>query len=199
MAAPNEEVGLIERSQAGDTDAFGVLVARYERMVMTLAFRMTGSWSDAEDLAQEVFVKAHRRIDSYRAESSFSTWLRRLAMNMCLDWVDSRRSRERAYARLAVELEDQSAPGSDGAVGTGRDLELANAALDRLPAKQRAAMVLTAWEGLSHAEAARLLGCTEATVSWRVFAARLKLRRWLRPGPGLGIDPLQTRQEAEQP
>lgn len=182
MGAPDDEVGLVQRSRAGDPDAFSVLVARYERMVKAVAYRMTGSATDAEDLAQETFVRAYRHLEGYRGEASFRSWLGRVAINLCLDWAGRERRRDSLHSAVALEVAEQTvAPaGSVAAEETDEVAERVNAALLRLPPKQRAAMILTVHEELSHADAARVLGCSEATVSWRVFAARIKLRRWLK-------------------
>ena len=135
---------------------------------------MTGSVADAEDLAQETFIQAFRQIAEYRGEAAFSSWLCRIAINRCLNW----RKREQRRGLLDQEwgkTQSGSSAEEDGQAGA------VQAALMKLPSKQRAAVVLTVYEGRSHAEAARALGCAETTVSWRVFAARQKLRRWLRP------------------
>ena len=169
---------LISRTRQGDPAAFEALIRQHQRMIYSLTYRMTGSPADAEDLTQETFLRAWRQIGSYRAAAKFSTWLYRIAINACLTW------RQRETLRLLVQVgwaETNGAPQLAGETTlarneTGRSV---HAALLKLPAKQRAAIMLTLYDGLSHAEAAEVLGCSETTVSWRVFAARRKLRRWL--------------------
>jgi len=169
---------LILRTRQGDTAAFEALIRQHQHMIYSLTYRMTGSAADAEDLTQETFLRAWRQIGSYRAAAKFSTWLYRIALNACLTW----RQRETLRAQVqAGWAETNGAPelGGETALArneTGRNL---HAALLKLPAKQRAAVMLTLYDGLSHAEAAQVLGCSETTVSWRVFTARRKLRRRL--------------------
>jgi RNA polymerase sigma-70 factor (ECF subfamily) len=169
---------LVVQSQKGDPAAFEALVRNHQRMVHSLTFRMTGSPADAEDLAQEAFLRAYEQIGRFRGSAKFSTWLYRIAMNTCLNWRQSEARRSHLQMDCANEI---SAPHTNGdlAPAESQANEQVQAALLRLPAKQRAAIVLTIYDGLNHAEAAQVLGCSETTVSWRVFAARRKLKRWL--------------------
>ena len=139
---------------------------------------MTGSFADAEDLAQETFIRAYRQIGAYRAASKFSTWLYRIAINVCLTWRERETLRVEVHANWADRDGGHGADGESGPNGSelgGR----VHAALLKLPLKQRAAIVLTVYDGLNHAEAAKVLGCSETTVSWRVFIARKRLKGWL--------------------
>jgi len=169
---------LVLQSQNGDATAFEALVRRHQQMIHALTFRMTGSLADADDLAQETFVRAYEQISSYRSAAKFSTWLYRIAVNACLNWHQRETRRMQVHADFADALATEMAE-----AGTPpRETELSRrvqAALLKLPAKQRAAIALTVYDGLNHAEAAKVLRCSEATVSWRVFAARRKLKRWL--------------------
>jgi RNA polymerase sigma-70 factor (ECF subfamily) len=143
-----------------------------------LTFRMTGSPADAEDLAQETFIRAYEQIGSYRRNAKFSTWLYSIAVHACLNWRRNEARRNRAQAGCAGEMTGHQT--ETGISSAESELaQQAQAALMKLPAKQRAAMVLTIYDGLNHAEAAKFLGCPETTVSWRVFAAKRKLKRWL--------------------
>ena len=147
-------------------------------MIYSLTYRMTGSFADAEDLAQEAFIRAYRHIGAYRAASKFSTWLYRIAMNVCLNW------RQRETQRVEVHANWADRDGGRATTGelapTGSELGgHVHAALLKLPVKQRAAIMLTIYDGFNHAEAARILGCSETTVSWRVFVARKRLKGWL--------------------
>ena len=177
MGERDEDHAWVEQSRRGDPDAFANLVRRYQHMIHALTYRMTGSLADAEDLAQETFIQAYRQLDGFRAEARFSSWLYRIAVNRCLNW----RKRSQRQAQL---LDDwgrnaDAAPTAEDA--RARQLQ---EALLKLPPKQRAAVVLTTYDGLSHAAAAHALGCSETTVSWRLFAARRKLKRLLQ-----GISP----------
>lgn len=171
MHDPDE--ALVFQSQNGDAAAFAELIRKHQRMIHSLTYRMTGSMADADDLAQEAFINAYRQIETYRGASKFSTWLYRIAMNACISW----RRRETLRAETAenwAENHDDTSPAPELANG-----ELVHAALLKLPPKQRAAVMLTLHDGMNHAEAAEILNCSETTVSWRVFAAKRKLKRWL--------------------
>ena len=172
MERRDEELGWIRRSRDGDLEAFEELIRRYQQMVHALTFRMTGSMSDAEDLAQDIFIQAFRKLGGFRAEAQFSTWLYRIGINTCLNWKKSQQRRH----QLHQEWASQSQVAGEHKNDLGARVQ---DALLALPPNQRAAVVLTVYEGLNHAEAARMLGCSEATISWRVFAARKQLKRWL--------------------
>ncbi len=173
---------LVEQSQRGDFAAFEVLIQKHQRMIHSLTFRMTGSMADAEDLAQEAFVRAYRSIADYRADCKFSTWLYRIAMNACLTWRERETMRGEVH-RSWSEEQRIAADGEDAPSGEVLSDQL-QAALLKLPAKQRAAIMLTMYDGMNHAEAAQVLNCSETTVSWRVFAAKRKLKRLLSRGGG---------------
>lgn len=172
------DAALVCESQRGDPRAFESLVRRHQHMIHALLWRMTGSLQEAEDLAQETFVRAWEQLPRFRQEAKFSTWLCRIAIHACLNWRQREDRRQRALEaygrRLACEVgSGDSTPEAEARMQRVQELLL------KLPAKQRAAIVLTVYQGLNHAEAARALGCSETTVSWRVFAARRKLKRWL--------------------
>ena len=167
---------LVLQSQNGDPAAFEELVRNHQHMVHSLTYRMTGSLADAEDLAQETFIRAYGQIGEFRGASKFSTWLYRIAVNTCLNWRQSEARRFQLQANCAEEFSARNAAGEDLPGDKANEVQ---AALLKLPAKQRAAVVLTVYDGLNHAEAAQILGCSETTVSWRVFAAKRKLKRWL--------------------
>jgi RNA polymerase sigma-70 factor (ECF subfamily) len=171
MEARDEERDWIRQSVAGDPAAFEALVRKYQHMIHALTYRMTGSTADAEDLAQEIFVRTYRQLDRFRGDAKFSSWLYRIGINTCLNWQTSRQRRER--------LQQEWADAQPVATNVDETSARVQAALLQLPAKQRAAIVLTVYEEMNHAEAARVLGCSETTVSWRVFTARKKLKQWL--------------------
>jgi RNA polymerase sigma-70 factor, ECF subfamily len=173
MVATDEDRRRIVESQNGDPGAFEALVREHQRMIHSLCYRMTGSMADAEDLAQETFIQAYQHLGGFRAEARFSSWLYRIAMNQCLNWQKRRQRRDRLHKEWGEQ--DQQPSGPDAA-----QAQQVQDALMRLPPKQRAALVLTTWDGLSHAEAAAALGCSETTVSWRVFSGRRKLKRLLK-------------------
>lgn len=164
------------QSQNGDPAAFEELVRHHQHMVHSLTYRMTGSLADAEDLAQETFIRAYGQIGSFRGNAKFSTWLYRIAVNVCINWRQSEARRFQLQNKVAGEFSTWPAEKEISAAGEPNEIQ---AALLKLPPKQRAAIVLTIYDGLNHAEAAKILHCSETTVSWRVFAAKKKLKRWL--------------------
>ena len=172
MAELDEEQGWIRKSQQGDHAAFEALVLCHQRMIHSLTFRMTGSLADAEDLAQETFFQAFRQLATYRGEAKFSSWLYRIAVNLCLNW----KNRQARQQQLLTDWGRQEAVAAGPETRRSQEVQ---AALLKLNPKQRAAVVLTTYDGLNHAEAARVLGCSETTVSWRLFAARAKLKKLL--------------------
>ena len=171
---------LVLQTQKGSPAAFEELVRQHQRMIHSLTFRMTGSLADAEDLAQETFLRAYEQIGSFRGTAKFSTWLYRIAVNTCLNWRQSEARRFQLHIQAAGEILAQQ-PEKSTLDEQANDVQ---AALLKLPAKQRAAIVLTIYDGLNHAEAAQVLGCSETTVSWRVFAAKRKLKSWLAKNGG---------------
>ena len=137
---------------------------------------MTGSLADAEDLAQETFLRAYKQIGSFHGSSKFSTWLYSIAVHTCLNWRQKEARRQQVYAQAATELAIHHASDENELMV---EVSKVQDAMLKLPSKQRAAIILTFYDGLTHAEAAKLLGCSETTVSWRVFVAKRKLKKLL--------------------
>jgi RNA polymerase sigma-70 factor (ECF subfamily) len=180
MVELDQEKEWLELSRKGDHAAFENLIRNYQHMIHSITFRMTGSMADAEDLAQETFIRAFQQLASFRGESKFSSWLCRVAMNASLNWRQREARRAEIHRQWSSENISADSPAADS-TRQDEESQRVQAALDRLPAKQRAAIILTVYQEMNHAEAARALGCSEATVSWRIFAARAKLKRWLKP------------------
>jgi RNA polymerase sigma-70 factor (ECF subfamily) len=185
---------LVLQCRNGSAEAFEALVRKHQQMVHALTFRMTGSVADAEDLAQEAFIRAYEQMGSFNGKAKFGTWLYSIAVHACLNW---RRDEARRYRAQASCAEEMLAGEKAGEAGENEMARAAQAALMKLPAKQRAAIVLTVYDGLSHAEAARVLRCSETTVSWRVFAAKRKLKSLLSRQPEHRLSCLTTGQAAE--
>ena len=112
MADLDDEREWIRRSRDGDRDAFELLIKRHQQMIDSLAYRMTGSLTDAEDMTQEAFIQAFRQLDGYRGEARFSSWLYRIAMNLGLNWQSRRRRREKLHSDWS-EHQDTAAPIED--------------------------------------------------------------------------------------
>jgi RNA polymerase sigma-70 factor (ECF subfamily) len=160
-----------------DVDAFEQLYREHAPRVYALAWRMSGSPWEAEDLLQEIFIHAFQKRDSFRGEASIGTWLHRLAINYCLDYMRSRRAK---MTRLTSTID------AEGSIEPAARPDASNARLDlqraiaKLPDGCREAFVLHDVEGFSHEEIARLLGVAEGTSKSKVFRARLKLRELLK-------------------
>lgn len=170
------DLQLAERCRRGDPGAFEELYRTHAGRLYSLVLRMTGSPHDAEDLLQEVFLTAHRKVGGFRGDSTLGTWLYRLAVNQCLDFLRGRQSR---MARATDSLDEEGAvepaavsPVVPPAV-TRLDLERAIAGL---PDGCRTVFVLHDVEGLEHREIATLLGVSEGTSKSQVHKARMKLR-----------------------
>ena len=173
------DLELVQRCQHGDAAAFEEVYRAHAGRLYKLMFRMAGSAHEAEDLLQEVFLHAHRKLGSFRGESSLGTWLYRLAVNHCLDAL---RGRQAKMTRVTDSLDEEGAaelatPSPVVPTAVSRlDLERAIA---RLPAGCRAAFVLHDVEGFEHNEIAKLLGVSEGTSKSQVHKARMKLRAML--------------------
>lgn len=180
MAEYDDESRLIEQSLSGDAEAYAALVYQHQAMIRAIAFRMTGSLEDAEELAQEAFLRAYQRLGSFNGGSKFSTWLCQIAINLSVDWRRRESRREKVHSEWAAGAISEYSPDDRFPDELSRRVQ---DALNRLPTKQRAAIVLTVYENQSHAEAAKNLGCPEATIAWRIFAARQKLKHMLKDIP----------------
>lgn len=170
---------LVRRAKAGDRDAFAELVRRFRPRIYALALHLTGSRSDADDIAQDAFLRAYRQLHTFAGRSEFFTWLYRIAMNRALN------TRRDGARRRTVDMDDprvQAAVAVDAYGDPRRAAELRQtyarlvAALDRLAPQLRSTVVLVALQGLSHEEAAVVLNCSPGTIGWRIHEARGQLR-----------------------
>ncbi len=189
MLETNEEV-LIGLAKAGDTEAFCLLAREYERRVFSLALHFCRDRHDAEDLSQEVWIKAFRHIESFRGDASFYTWLRHILVNT---FLNSRRAQvfTQDHEKRALKfesLETIDAHGQNNGNGNGREASLFEQkllvgrvmdALGELSAQQRLAFLLKHREGMTYQEIADAFGCSTGTVKKNVFRAVLKLRETL--------------------
>jgi RNA polymerase sigma-70 factor (ECF subfamily) len=175
-AAGGGEAAVVARVQAGDVDAFETIYKQHAARIYSLASRMAGSTGEGEDLAQEIFLQAYRKMGSFKGDASVGTWLYRLAVNHCLDFVRSRRAK---MDRMTETLDGDGAfePVSRRETTAAKiDLERA---IGQLPEGCREAFVLHDVEGFDHKEVASLLGIAEGTSKSQVFKARMKLRALL--------------------
>lgn len=167
---------VIQRVLGGDTAAFEVLVLEYQERTYRLAYRMTRNAEDARDLAQEAFVQAYRSLGSFQQRSSFSTWLYRIAMNLCLNHLKSAGRMD--PSEIDGSLRDRR-PNSLEAILTDERTRALAAAIEALPPQQKATLTLRVHQGLSHREIAEVLECSEGTAKANYFHAVRGLQRKL--------------------
>jgi RNA polymerase sigma-70 factor (ECF subfamily) len=177
---------LVAQAQAGSKEAFNELVRRYRPRICALALHLTGDLGEAEDIAQEVFFKAYRKLDSFEGRSEFFTWVYRMAVNRSLN---ARRDRSRRRETPMDDPRVDRAVDIDAGGDPARAAELRQIyrrlvrALDALAPEMRTSVVLVVLQGLSQAEAAVVQSCSPGTVAWRIHEARQRLRRALELPP----------------
>ena len=184
-----DDAGLIKAFQTGDRAAFDKLVLLHKDRVFSLCYRFLGDYQEAEDSAQDVFVKVFRSLGRFRFESSFSTWLYRVAVNTCKNRV---KSLEYRYLKKSIRLDNSEIPGKSGQSMEGEggitpmaELEkkermvLIRKAIDSLPPEQKAVVILRDVEGLSYGEIADITGHKLGTVKSRLARARFGLKKIL--------------------
>ncbi len=196
----NADAVLVLRCQEDDCEAFDEIVARYKDGIYNYIWRMISNREDAEDLTQEVFVRAFVAIKSFRRESKLRTWLYKIATNLCVDKyrraglgkqivIPLERGRHDAEGCKPFDLPDNTHDPQRVYERAALQAEVQKA-LSRLPEKLRAAIVLYDLEGMSYQEIAGALGCPVGTVKSRIFNARMRLRDLLKPyveaGPKVG-------------
>ncbi len=186
-----DDAELIRRCQAGDVAAFEPLVERYRQRVWRLAFQILRDREEAWDCAQEAFVRAYQSLPAFRGQSAFYTWLFRITVNVATDRHRARGARLRAFGAEPVPEEEWARTAADpgaapdqAAIQAERRQRIGRA-LDALPPKFRAIIMLADVEGLSYREIAQVLSCPIGTVMSRLHAARRRLRDLL--GPMLGV------------
>lgn len=179
---------LVKRVQAGERKAFDVLVRRYQHKVLGVISRYVSDWSEAQDVAQEAFVRAYRALGNFRGESAFYTWLYKIATNTAKNWLVSQGRRpptddvqvdDAVHLDAAVKLKDSSTP----------ERELLRQEIERtvfetveaLPDELRQAITLREVDGLSYEEISERMDCPIGTVRSRIFRAREAIDNRLRP------------------
>ena len=177
-AAREAEREVILACQRGEREAFDVLVERYQRDVYRLCYRYVNNHEDANDLAQEVFLKAWRAIGRFRRDSSFRTWIYRIGVNACLNFRALRRPVTQELPEALVD----PLPGAAARVQEDDEARRVRAAIVRLPEKQRATVILKVYHDLTHEEVAQVLGSTVGTVKANLFHALGNLRRLVAEG-----------------
>ena len=171
---------LVARAQSGDYRAFEELVRRYRNEVFALAHHFVHNREDAWDVAQEVFIKAHRALRHFRGDAAFKTWLMRITSNQCKDYLKKRRLETVPFDEAVETKAGSRAQLDPGRASEARETgEAILKAVDALPMKHRTAFVLREFEGLSYEEMAGVMACSVGTVMSRLHHARKKLQRAL--------------------
>ncbi len=170
---PVETNDLVRQAAAGDAQAFRRVAEEHYMLVYKVAYKWCGRREDAEDVAQEVFVKLPEKLRYFRGDAAFTTWLYRLTINATKDYY---RTAGKSRAREFPFAEGFDAPSEEVAADEALAAKQAMAEIHRLPEGIRDAVLLVYSEELSHKEAADVLGCAETTVSWRIFQARKSLK-----------------------
>ena len=177
---------LISRAAGGDAAAFQALVERHRSMVYRVAYQFAGNHYDAEDIAQEVFIKVYRSLDKFRQDAQLSSWMYRIVMNACID--HRRRHRPSAAAPFGEEAEHrlmntvEETPGPEDRAYAGELGQVLEAEINRLPHGQRIVFVMRHHQGLKLGEIAEALGLAEGTVKRQLHAAVHRLRHALSHG-----------------
>ncbi|GJQ60758.1 MAG: RNA polymerase sigma factor [Candidatus Scalindua sp. AMX11] len=175
-----KESELVIRAKEGDPTAFENLVERNYMLVYTISYKWCGTKEDAEDVTQEVFMKLSKNILYFKEESTFQTWLYRIAINTAKDLAkmnERKRKKESAYIeerKTSIQQQKESSLA-----------ERVHQMIENLPQKLKETAFLVFSEGMNHKEAAAILNCAEKTVSWRVFQAKRALKRNLERGESL--------------
>ena len=188
MGENEVDQALVERVQAGDRRAFDLLVRKYQHKVVKLVLRYVRNPAEAEDIAQEAFIKAYRALPQFRGDSAFYTWMYRIAINTA---KNSLASRDRSPIRYDLDLNDpeeshsvqtklQDPDTPEGMALTEEIRLIVNSAIEALPEELKTAIVLRELDGLSYEEIAAAMECPVGTVRSRIFRAREAIDKRLR-------------------
>lgn len=180
----DQEYALIDKSLAGDTESYGVLVQHFQTRVYATVYHMVNNHEDANDITQDTFIKAFKALKSFKKNSGFFTWLYRIAVNQTINFLNSRKKRQflsfdnvdhdpESNAEV-LELISEKTPRKD--VGIHELKEKLNEAIQQLSEKHRIVVVMHDVQGMSHDEISEILGCSNGTVRSRLFYARQQLQ-----------------------
>jgi RNA polymerase sigma-70 factor (ECF subfamily) len=190
MTSTDEE--LVARSIRGDTDSFNELILRWERALNVLAYRTIGREADARDVCQETFLRAFRALPGFRGQAKFSSWLYRIALNLCRDWM--RRERRAAVLQFPEDVDPIEQAAATEPSESIEDLvarkdltRIVERVMARLPEEQRTAIVLKEYHGLTFQEIADIVGCPLSTVKTRLYQGLVVLRRELAKDGAMGL------------
>ena len=179
LKPPDSDLAIAARE--GDTQAFAALMRRHKDWLYRFIRNYAGDREEAHDLLQESFVSAWRALARFDVQRSFPAWLRQIALNKCRDHARRRAVRHAALTLFAFMGESSTTMPETGDTQTDNGLRLLESAITKLPRALKEPLVLTALEGLSHKEAAELLGISAKAVEVRVYRAKRRLSEWLNP------------------
>ncbi len=182
MASSDEE--LVARSVGGDLDSFNQLVLRWERPIYALAYRVIGREEDARDVAQETFLRAFRALGGFKGQAKFSSWLYRITLNLCRDWIRKERRTPVSQAPEGIDIielagESTTTETIEQLVGRKELGRAVSRAMAMLPEEQRTAIILKEYHGLTFQEIADMLDCPLSTVKTRLYQGLNVVRRQL--------------------
>lgn len=187
---------LVRRVQQGESDAFDLLVRRYQHRVVALVSRYVGDWSEAQDVAQDAFIRAYRAIGSFRGDAQFYTWLHRIAINTAKNHLQAMKRRppnadidvgDAEHFDAALQMRDTDTPERE--LLRNEVEQAVMRSVNALPRELRLAITLREVDGLSYDEIAQRLDCPIGTVRSRIFRAREAIDRELRPLLGTQANP----------
>ena len=175
---------LVAKSIGGDAESFNELILRWERPIYALAYRTIGREEDARDVCQETFLRAFRALPGFRGQSKFSSWLYRIALNLCRDWMRRERRTPVVQAPEDMDLLELAAAAEpsesiEDLVARKDLLRGVERVMAGLPEEQRTAIILKEYHGLTFQEIAELVGCPLSTVKTRLYQGLVVLRREL--------------------
>jgi RNA polymerase sigma-70 factor (ECF subfamily) len=175
---------LVARSVGGDAESFNQLILRWERPIYALAYRVIGREEDARDVCQETFLRAFRALPGFKGQAKFSSWLYRIALNLCRDWI--RRQRRAPVVQMPEGVEAGDLIADTGPTESIEDLvsrrqlsEVVAEAMKLLPEEQRTAIILKEYHGMTFQEIADMQACPLSTVKTRLYQGLTVLRRHL--------------------
>lgn len=186
--AAQDDRPLVARARSGDLGAYDQLVQLYQQRIYGLCYHLTSNHEDANDLAQDAFIKAWKALGNFKGDSSFYTWIYRVAYNTCLNHLKTRRHRTHHISLNDLDQNAEHDPGLVELISQNtprREASLAelqkslNDALLKLSEEHRTVVVLHDVQGLPHDEIAKIMGCNPGTVRSRLFYARQQLQAWL--------------------
>jgi RNA polymerase sigma-70 factor, ECF subfamily len=175
---------LVDRSKTGDTESFNQLVRRWERPIFALAYRTLGREEDARDVTQETFLRAFRALPGFKGDAKFSSWLYRIALNLCRDWMRKQRRTPVVAMPEGVDVDQlvsenhQTTSVEDLAARAELSRGVAKA-MEHLPEEQRTAILLKEYHGLTFQEIADMTNCPLSTAKTRVYQGLTLLRKHL--------------------